>query len=268
MPQSTWTKVGLCLTFAATLAGCAAKVASPAAKEVDSGTDARQIVRTMASTLAAAPGFQVTIHSDYDAVQPDGQQIAFADRRNIHLQRPDRLRVDTTRSDGRTTMLLFDGERVTAFHPEDRAYVQIAQSGSVDDAVVFLVRDMQLTLPLARLLLTRLPEELDRLVTDAEYVERNVLLGEPTDHVALRSADVDLQLWITRTAERLPRRIVITYKNAPGQPAFRADLTGWDLTPSFSPDLFQWAPPAGTERLPVLKAPFSPSANLGQGGKP
>ena len=38
-----------------------------------------------------------------------------------------------------------------------------------------------------------------------------------------------MQLWIARGKEPLPRRVVITYKNAPGQPQFRADLYDWKI---------------------------------------
>lgn len=218
----------------------------------EKSTDARKILHDMATQLASAPGFRVTIRSDYDAIQPDGQRIAFGEQRLVQLQRPDRLRVDTLRSDGEQGMLLLDGKSLTLYRPQDNAYARIERQGSVDEMVVHLVRDMQVKLPLARLLLTRLPAELDQLLTSVAYVEENLLFDVPTDHIAAQSADVDVQLWITQGEQRLPRRIVITYKQEPGQPQFRADLTDWDLTPCTRDSLFAWTPPAGTERLDLL----------------
>jgi hypothetical protein len=223
-------------------------------------TDPKQILQDMARQLATAPGFSVTIRSDYDAIQANGQSIAFGEKREVQLQRPDRVRIDSLRSDGVQGMLLFDGKTVTAFKPQHSAYVQVEKTGTVDDAVVYVVKDLQMTVPLARLLLTTLPQELDKLVTEASYVERDVLMDVPTDHIALRSADVDLQLWVSRSAERLPRRVVITYLHEAGQPQFRAELTDWNLKPCFGKDVFDWTPPAGAERI-SLSAPDSKPAS-------
>ncbi|MFY9942197.1 MAG: DUF2092 domain-containing protein, partial [Desulfobacterales bacterium] len=74
----------------------------------------------------------------------------------------------------------------------------------------------------------------------------------PTDHLAVRSAEVDLQVWITQGDQPLPRRVVLTYKNAPGRPQFRADLSDWDLSPKLAADSFAFTPPAGAEQIPLL----------------
>jgi hypothetical protein len=61
-----------------------------------------------------------------------------------------------------------------------------------------------------------------------------------------------MQLWIAQGKQPLPLRIVLTYKNAPGQPQFWADLSGWDLSPEVAADHFSFTPPAGAEQLPFL----------------
>src|SRR3546814_6605216 len=64
------------------------------------------------------------------------------------------------------------------------AYGQLESAGSVDQAVRSMVQDVGVRLPLAMLLVSTLPAELDRRIRSAAYVERNVLAGVPTDHVA------------------------------------------------------------------------------------
>lgn len=225
---------------------------APAPAAVGSEPDAQVILQNMASQLAGASAFSVTIRSDYDAIQADGQRIAFGERRQVQLQRPAQLRVDSQRSDGDTSLVLFDGKTITAYKPGDKVYARVEKPGTVDNAIVYLVQDLQMTVPLARMLLTTLPQELATKTEAVSYVEQDVLLDQPTHHLAIRGTDVDLQLWVTRTAPVLPRRVVITYRNEPGQPQFRAELTDWNLTPSFKPELFAWSPPAGIEQIPFL----------------
>ena len=68
--------------------------------------EAKAILIKMAEFIAKAPAFSVTLRSGYDAIQEDGQYIEFGEKRRILLQRPDLLRVETERSDGKQNLLL------------------------------------------------------------------------------------------------------------------------------------------------------------------
>jgi hypothetical protein len=214
--------------------------------------EAKAILMKMAEFIARAPAFSMTLRSGYDAIQEDGQSIEFGEQRHILLQRPDRLRVETERSDGEPGLVLFDGKEITFFKADDNVYSRVEKSGTVDDFLVYLVRDLQVTLPLARLLHTGFPQQMEKKVTAISYVEENTLFDVVADHLAIRSADVDMQLWVAQGDEPLPRRIVLTYKNAPGQPQFRGDFTAWSLTPKVAADSFTFTPPADAELIPLI----------------
>jgi hypothetical protein len=242
--------LALLLALGGVSASAADKTLSSPFAEQD--LEASVILFKMADFLAKAPAFSVTIRSGYDAIQSDDQRIEFGERRRMLVQRPDRLRVDVERSDGDKGLVLFDGKAITAVKAEDNVYARVEKPGKVDDVVVYLVRDLQMTLPLARMFLTSFPVELKQQITSIDYVEVNHLFDVPTDHVTARSADVDLQLWIAQGEQPLPRRVIITYKNAPGNPQFRADLSDWDLSPKFTSDSFSFNPPEGAELIPFL----------------
>lgn len=215
--------------------------------------DARAIMQAMAQQLATAPGYNVTINSRYEAIQTGGENIEFAEKRQVHLQRPSQLRIDMTRSDGDNGMILFDGQTITVYKAKEQVYSQAPVAGTVDNAVMYVLKDLQLTVPLARMLVTTLPDDLDIRLTTLTYVEKNVLLDVPVHHIAGRSPEVDIQLWITASEPVVPRRVVITYKNEPGQPQFRADLENWDFKPlAGDVNPFAWTVPAGTEKVVML----------------
>ena len=224
-------------------------------------SEARTILLKMADFLAKAPAFGVTIRSGYDAIQADGQRIEFREERRIVLQRPDRVRVDVELSDGDQGLVLFDGKELTVFKAGDNIYARVEKPGTVDDAMVYIVRDLQIALPLARMFLTGFPQDLEKMATSIRYVEEHFLFDVPTDHLAVRSAEVDLQVWVAQGETPLPRRIVLTYRNAEGQPQFRADLLDWDLSPKVGADRFSFSPTAGSEQVPLL-APIRPKGSL------
>lgn len=217
---------------------------------IDSG--AMDALKRMADTLAQAKGFRVTISSRYDVVQNTGEKIEFGERRTVTLNRPDALRVEAQQSDGKTTLVSYDGKAITVFNPDRNVYGQVDKPGSVDDAIRYVVQDLQVGLPLALLLVTTLPAELDQRIQALDYVERDTLTPVPTDHLAAQTEDADFQVWIPTEGASLPQRITITYKNDEGEPQYRADLTDWAMNPDTAPAQFAVTLPAGAERIPFL----------------
>jgi hypothetical protein len=213
---------------------------------------ARALLVGMANFMAKAPALSVTMRSGYDAIQEDGQRIEFGERRKIVLQRPDKFRVDVERSDGQRGTLVFDGRWITAYHARENVYARVERAGSVDQALVYMVRDLQATVPLARMFTTFFAQDIDKRTTSITLVEESTLFDVPTTHLAARSADVDLQLWIAKGPQPLPRRVIITYKNAPGQPQFRAELYDWSVAPKVDATTFAFVPPAGAEQIMYL----------------
>ena len=234
---------------------------APAAAATEQDPEARAILMAMANFLAKTPAYSVTMRSGHDAIQADGQRIEFGEQRRILLQRPDRVRVEVMRSDGDRGMVLFDGKGITVFKADDNVYARVEKPGTVDSALVYLVRDLQLTMPMARMFHTGFPQEMEKLLTAISYVEEDALFDVPTDHLAVRSAEVDMQVWIAQGEQPLPRRVILTYKNAPGQPQFRADLSEWNLSPKVADNSFTFTPPAGAEQIPFL-APVRQKGSL------
>jgi len=225
---------------------------APATTAEEQDPEARAILMEMAEFISKAPVFSMTLRSSYDAIQEDGQYIEFGEKRHILLQRPDRLRVESERSDGERGLVLFDGKKITGFKADDNVFAQIEKPGTVDDTLVYLVRDLQFILPLARMLHSGFAQQLEKMITAVSYVEEDFLFDVVTDHLAVRSEDVDMQLWVAQGDEPLPRRIVLTYKNAPGQPQFRGDFIDWSIEPKVAADSFTFTPPADAEQVPVI----------------
>jgi hypothetical protein len=122
------------------------------------------------------------------------------------------------------------------------------------------------------MLLGRLPAELRQRVQSVEYVEKTSIIGAPAHHIVGKTATVDFQLWIAQGDRPLPLRAVLTYKNAPGQPQFRAQFSNWNLDINPPASLFAFTPPAGVNKIPFAAtlakiAPMRPGPAVRQGGK-
>jgi hypothetical protein len=212
--------------------------------------DGRAVLMRMADYLAKSSAWSVTVHTAYDAVQPDGFKVEWNGTRTVTLKRPDRLRVESERSDGARSLVLFDGKTITTFDESARVYAQSPHPGTVDDAVVYFVHDLGMRLPLAVMLLDRLPAELQQRVLAVKYVEKATTLGTPAHHIAAKTPTVDFQVWIADGDRPVPLRVVLTYKNTRGQPQYRAQFSDWNLDIHPADTLFAFTPPASVTQIP------------------
>ena len=228
--------------------------------------DAKALLMRMADFLSKSPRMSVTVHGSYDALQAEGDKVEWNDVREVTLSRPNLLRINTQRSDGARSLLVFDGKEITTFDESSKAYAQASHPGTVDDAVVYFVRDLGMRLPLAVLLTSRLPTELAQRVQSVEYVEKTATLSAPAHHIAGRTATVDFQLWIADGDRPAPLRAVLTYKEAPGQPQFRAQFSDWNFDSQPPANAFMFTPPEGAKKIPFAAA--LPAIPLGPGGVP
>src|SRR6516165_5959350 len=167
--------------------------------------------------------------------------------------RPDRLRIEVERSDGEKGLVIFNGKDLTVYTADKNVYATVSKQGTLDQAIKYALDELKIRVPLAMMLLSTLPSELDDFVVSADYVETTTITDVPCDHLAVRTAKgVDFQVWMAQGSEPLPRRVVITYKDETGQPQFWADLFNWNLAPEVSDALFTFTPPNGADRIQFL----------------
>jgi len=211
--------------------------------------EAMSILMKMADFLAKAKSFSVTIESGYDAVQDDGQKIEFGSVRKVLVERPNRMREDVEQRDGTKAEFIFNGEEIYAFNAKNNVYGTAEKPGNIDAAVAYFTDDLGMRMPLSEIYSAELPKFLKKNIRILDYVEDARIDGVNCDHLAARMDNGDVQVWIEQGKKPLLRRIIVTYKNALGQPQYRAQLKNWDFSPKVSSSLFTFSPPKGAERI-------------------
>jgi hypothetical protein len=219
-------------------------------------------LRRMADHLRGLPSLRVEAQVEHDALQRDGQTIEFGSTREIAVRRPDRIRAEATDRSGAQRSLTYDGRRVTVLDRAQAVYATAEQTGDVDAILRFAEEQLGVPVPLGELLSSELGERLDEELVFAAVVGAETLDGVRCDHLALRNADRGIQIWVEQGETPLPRRISITWEQAPGRPQFRARLTKWELSPRLPDALFAFEPPEGAERIP-FHVPAAPPAGGG-----
>jgi hypothetical protein len=206
-------------------------------------------VKRSADFLAAQESFSFQADIAFDVVQANGQVLEFGGTRDYLVRRPDRLRIESVDDDGGVKHLFFDGTSILIDMPNEDAYVQVEKPGTLYDAIDYLVEELGAPSPLEDFTSENFAAgPVDRIVS-GYYVQRVMLGDRICEHLAWRTEDVDVQLWIQEGDEPVPCRVVITYKKAEAYPQFAADLHLWNLAPDVDDELFAFTPPESAERL-------------------
>jgi hypothetical protein len=224
---------------------------TPTPSTAASGRDAQAmaVLQRMADFLSQAQGFSVTAEIGFDVVQESGEKLEFGETRRVIIRRPDRARIDITKRDGATSGFIFDGQTIAVFNTREHVYATAAKPGTLDEAISYFINDLDMRFPLAEIFSTQLAETLRAEVRTAYNVGQEYIMGVACEHLALRGGRADLELWVARGDRPLPCRLVITYKEAEGQPQFWAQFSDWNLSPDVSDAQFVFTPSEGATKI-------------------
>ncbi len=228
--------------------------AQPPAVSAEDGEiddDAVALLERLGAFLAAQPRFSFEAELAYEVVQADGQKLEFGSFRRYTVRRPEHLRIDERRRSGGARELYFDGDLLTVWIPDEKAYARAKLTKRRDlDETIDLVRGaLDLQVPLGDLLRSAPLARIKETMITAYVVGRENLGGVACDHVAWRSDEIDAEVWIAVGERPLPQRLVIQYRVLDGQPRFSAQFASWSLEPDVAEATFRFAPPNDAERV-------------------
>lgn len=241
------------------------KAASAATTDVAEAADidpeALEIFKGMADHLEAADQFAYQAEYSYDAVQESGLKVEFGASRKILVSKPDRMRAESQRRDGLRAIIVFDGKKMWLHEPDENVYATADQPGHLDESIEFIVTGLRMKAPLADLIETGLYEKVTPTLTRALYLGETVVTGVDCEHLLMSNDYADFQMWITSGDQPVLKRIVITYREEPGQPQFRAHFLNWDMSPGDTQGKFEFTPPEDAERIRIYVP--APVTNIG-----
>ncbi len=230
--------------------GAASSAANLAAMH-EARNEALAVLKRVSDFLAGQKQFRVRAAMGFDVLQETGQMLEFGGERTATVRRPDRLRFEGRNRDGEERTVLFDGTRITMVFPNEKAYASVERPGDLDQALDYMIDDLDAPLAMADLLYKDLYSNVAQNI-ELGLVVGDSLIGERLcDHLAFSTEDLDVQMWVEKGERPLPARIVFTYKLAEGTPQFWAQMLEWELDPETPDSLFAFSPPEGAERLPV-----------------
>jgi hypothetical protein len=236
------------------VAGVLLGILSAPAAEVKPALDpqADEQLRRMSTYLAQAPFFSVSAEIWQDIRLGSGQQVQAGRAIDLQVRRPDRFHAEM-HSTRHNRALFYDGKSITLLNRAQKFYGSIPAPATLDEALDLACERFGITLPLEDIIVSDPYQSAMRKVVSGIQLGPVVVLGVPCDHLAFSMGTVDWQVWIEQGARPVPRKIVITYKDEEGSPAYTALFSKWDFQTKLPDLLFTCEPPSGTTQISVAE---------------
>ena len=213
--------------------------------------EASRIMVRMTDFISSAPAFSLISDTGHEVTQKNGHVLELGSHLTLAIQRPSQAIGRFDSRNGDISIIVLDGETLSVYGSVDDIYVYDAmrQPGDIDASLEVLANQVGIPRQLYDFFSKDLTASLLNAAESGYYVGVSKIAGVMCDHLALRSEEADVQVWIARGDEPVPRRIVITYRELEGQPQFWAQFIEWDFSPELSDTTFTFSPPEGAQRI-------------------
>ena len=209
---------------------------------------AEQELKKMGEFLAGLPHFALEAEETFDEL-PDGElRRQLTNVRRIAVERPNHVAADAT-GDTLSRASWYDGRTVTVLDKEHNVYATIEAPATIDATLDELTDEYGVVLPLADLLYSDPYAVLMAGVSYGRYLGIHQAAGVACHHLAFSQETIEWQIWIDAGDKPLPRKLVISYVQEPGEQQYSAVIRRWTLDAKVPEGLFTFETPEGAQKI-------------------
>lgn len=260
--------LAIALAFASpTLAQSAKAPAQPAATAAEDEAEAvvepeaAAILKAAWDWLGAQESYAFHADVEYDEVYGVETRVRISGRADALVRRPDRFKVFFDGDRGRKTFF-YNGKSFVLADLRSRTWAEAPVTGTNDAAVEAIVGKLGIQLPLSDFLVTTAAYSASELKA-AYVVGESRIAGKRCHQLLVLLDDLDIQVWVEADGNPLIRKLVLTYRDAPGMPQFEATFTEWYPSTTLSDYVFTFLPGDGDRKV-ELAAPVAAPAATGK----
>jgi hypothetical protein len=233
--------------------------------------EASAALTRMGQTLRGAEQFSFQVRTIRVYADPNGEPLHIFHTIKVVAHRPNRLLVDINGDDGENK-LIFDGKTATVYSATHNKYATIpVPEGTIQAMLQEVVGRLGIDFPLADFLTEAPNQAFLTGVTSGRVVDTVTIDGAPYLHLFfVQPPGIELELWLEKSEQALPRRLIVTYRDLPGQPNFIAEFSDWNFNIHPADADFVFQPPADATQVQLkpIAATAPPVKGKAKGGKP
>ena len=230
--------------------------------------EASAALMRMGQTLRGAEQFSFQARTIRVYADANGQPLHIFHTLKVVVHRPNRMLVDVSGDDG-SSKLVFDGKTAVIYSAAQKKYASIpVPEGTIQAMMKEAMGRLGVDFPLADFLTEAPDKAFLSGISSGRVVDTVTIDGSPYLHLFFsQPPGIELELWLAKDNQSLPRRLIVTYRDLPGQPNFIAEFSDWNLDIHPSDAEFTFQPPPDAEQIQLKPAAAAAAPAKGKGDK-
>jgi hypothetical protein len=215
--------------------------------------DPRDVLKRMGETIASLDSYSLSGDAYADARLDAGLIIEHASQATLTVRKPDTVRITNTTSEDHKE-LFFGSGVLTVYTRSRNFYGQTEIPEGVGTALDYAVNEIGIDAPMLDFVSGEVAERLLVDATDVQYIGTSLIRGDIYDHVAIRTSEIDIQIWVATEGQPLPGKMALSAKWDGGAPR-TVIFMNWDTDPKIPQGSLQFVPPDGATKIKFESRP-------------
>lgn len=223
---------------------------------------AAEILQNMSYFLGSKDEYTFKAEVMFDQLVNSNRKIQYSAEEKVYLKKKGGMTIEYVSDLGGYKLWFQDG-KLTVLELPTNLFSIATLPPTIDQALTKLQKEYNFTPALSDFLFINTFRVLTENVISASYFGTSKVFGVRCDHLAFVQQDIDWQIWVEIGKRQIPRKLVITYKNLPGQPQFIAILKDWVLDKPITNFAFKADIPNLNQRTDMSEILGKPRINMG-----
>jgi hypothetical protein len=212
------------------------QTATAAAKKPQLEPKAIEVLKAVGNRLAAAQTVSVVAVETLEGLRSPTVLPVSANRSEVILQRPDKMRVIVSGEGTRRSEVYCNGKTMLTYSPDEKALVIAKAPPTINECLKDAYKASAIDSPFVDLIVADPDSNVIPALTRATYVGQSRFAEETTDVVTYSGGNVFLKMWVGK--DNLPRRLQAVYVDEPNRLRRSVVISDWKIDVPVRPEVF------------------------------
>jgi len=223
-------------------------------------SEALELLKQMNDYLLSQQAVAFRAIENEEEVLDNGQKIMFSKEIQFELERPNKFHVLLQDAESKLEMF-YDGTSFTLFQKSLNFFTTVPAPSTITDVFVELDNKRNIQIVARDVLRDDSNAFLLAKISSGFVVGDALVDGVLCTQLAFRSADTDMQIWVTKGKQPLPKKYVITSRWITGAPQYTVTFFDWVLQDDIDNAVFIFKAPQDAHEIPFAETTPQQEAN-------
>lgn len=220
------------------------------AETIDSvDSEALEVLKQMNDYLLSRPVIGFRAIGNGEEVLDNGQKVMSSKEIQFEMVRPNKFHIQRNSAESELEMF-YDGTSFTVFNKDLNFFATVAAPPTVSEVFDEVAKKRNIQIVARDILRNDSYEFLQAKFSSGFVVGEALVHGVLCTQLAFRTADTDMQIWITKGKQSLPKKYVVTSRWITGAPQYAVSFFDWVFQDDIDNGVFVFKAPQDAHEIP------------------